>query len=120
MSSFQLDENGDILLTSNALTLTTDVEAIRQHLQCRFRLFLGEWFLDTTAGVPWFQDILLKRPSFVVVQQILKNVILDTPGVIELTRFNFDFDAELREASLDFQCLSESGFIDFSQIIEVG
>lgn len=120
MSSFQLDADGDILLTNNQITMTTGSEAIRQHLQCRFRFFLGEWFLDEEVGVPYFRDILIKKPVFSVVQQILKGVILDTPGVIELSSFSFEYDQFERQASLDFQCLSTEGFIDFSQVVEIG
>lgn len=120
MSSFQLDNEGDLLLTRNELTLTTGIEAIRQHLQCRFRFFLGEWFLDTTIGVPYFRDILIKKPVFSVVQQILKNVVLDTPGVIELTTFNFNYDGVKREAFLDFSCVTTEGFIDFTQVVQIG
>ena len=120
MSSFQLDNEGELQITNNSLTLTEGVEAIRQHLKARFQLFLGEWFLDTDIGVPWFRDILIKKPSFVVVQEILKNTVLDTPGVLELTAFEFDFNSTIREANFEFSCLTDEGPIDFSQIIEIG
>jgi len=119
MSSFQLDDLGEILVTNNSLTLTTGVEAIRQHIKTRFQLFLGEWFLDTDLGVPWFRDILIKKPSFVVVQEILKNTILETPGVLEITKFGFAYNSTTREATLEFSCISSEGPIDFSQIIEI-
>lgn len=119
MSSFQLDDNGDLQVIRNQITLTEGAEAVRQHLQCKLRLFRGEWFLDTTAGVPWFQEVLQKQPSFVVVQQVLKDTILSTPGVIGLLKFKFDYEAPSREAFLDFQALTDEGPIDFSQIIEV-
>lgn len=117
MSSFQLNqESGDFEITDNALTLTTGAEAIRQHLQCRFRLFLGEWFLDTSQGVPWFTEILKKQQTFSVVREILKKVILETPGVISITKFNFDFEPTERTATLEFACLSTDGPIDFTDI----
>ena len=115
MSSFQLNQTtGDLEITNNSLALTTAREAIRQHLQCRFRLFLGEWFLDIDQGVPWFQDVLQKQSSFAVVKEILKTVILDTPGVIEITTFEFEYNGTTREATLTFSCLTEEGEIDFS------
>ena len=46
MSSFALDDNNDLLITDNKLTLTEGLEAIRQHLEVKFKIFLGEWFLD--------------------------------------------------------------------------
>lgn len=118
MSSFQLDADGDLQITKNSLTLTTSAEAIRQHLQIRFQIFLGEWFLDEDVGVPWFRDVLVKGPSFAVVQEVLKKVILETPGVVELQKFDFTFDATTRQASLNFSALTTEGVINFSQIVE--
>lgn len=120
MSSFQLETDatsefyGDLKITNNSLTLTTGLEAIRQHLQVRFQMFFGEWFLDTEVGVPWFQDVLQKQSSFTVVSEILKGVALDTPGILQLLKFNFDYVAATREITLEIQCLSTEGIIDFS------
>lgn len=112
--------NGDLKVTDNSLSLVTAADAIRQHLQVRFGLFLGEWFLNEELGVPWFRDVLVKKPSFVVVQETLKGVILDTPGVLEIERFEFDYAAASRVATLSFTCLSTEGFIDFTQEVEIG
>jgi len=119
MSDIALDADGDVDVVNNSIYLNDGLEAIRQHMQIRFQLFLGEWFLDEEAGVPWFRDVLIKNPSFVVVQEILKTVVLDTPGVIELLAFDFSYDAKVREANLSFQALTTDGFIDFNQIVEV-
>jgi len=114
MSSFALDDNNDLLITNNKLTLTTGLEAIRQHMQVKFKIFLGEWFLDVTVGVPWFEDILKKQVSFVVVQEILKDVILSTEGVTELLTFDFDYDLPTRAATLEFKALTDLGIVDFT------
>lgn len=120
MSSLQLETDatsefyGDLMITNNSLTLTTGLEAIRQHLQVRFQMFLGEWFLDTEVGVPWFQEILGKPQSFTVVHELLKETVLETPGVLELLKFEFDYVASTRDITLNFQCLSTEGIIDFS------
>jgi len=118
MSSFQLDNDGDLLVTNNRLTLTTGAEAVKQHLQSRLRTFLGEWFLDTSIGVPWFQEVLVKQPSFQVIQSVLKSIIVDTPGILELTFFEFDYDNS-RELTLEIEALTSDGPIDFTQIVEV-
>lgn len=115
MSSFALDINGDLDTTGNELKLTQGIEAIRQHLQVKFRLFLGEWFLDTTVGVPYYESILVKGPNLVLVSDLLKATILETPGVIELLEFDFDFDEIYREFSLEFRANTVEGIIDFSQ-----
>lgn len=119
MASFKLDQDGDLDVTNNEITLTEGLEEKQQHLQSRFSLFRGEWFLDTNLGVPWFQDVLVKNPSFAVVQEILKDTVLDTPGVLELMKFNFSFDSSQREATLEFQALCEDGPINFEQLVGV-
>lgn len=111
---------GDIAVVDNNISLTTGLDAIRQHLWIRFQIFLGEWFLDTEVGVPYFQYILVKNTTLVVVQEILKNVILDTPGVLSLISFDFDFTRPSRSLSLDFKALTTDGVIDFSQLVEIG
>lgn len=119
MSSFALDNTGDLELVDDSFRLNSGAEAIAQHLKVKFQLFLGEWFLDTSIGVPYYQDILIKKPSFVVVQEILKDVILDTPGILELLEFNIDFEGATRTFSLEFKALTDEGPIDFSQAVEV-
>lgn len=116
----QLDDNLDLLVTNNSLNLNMGSNAIRQHLRTKLGLFLGEWFLDTTVGVPWFRDVLVKNPNFVVIQDMLKDQILSTPGVIALERFDFDYVSGTRNLSLDFTVSSTEGFIDYTQLVGVG
>ena len=54
-----------------------------------------------------------------MLQEIFKDTILTTPGVIELKTFNFDYDRQRREARLDFQALTKEGLIDFTQAVDV-
>lgn len=119
MSSFLLDNTGDLDTSNNELTLTTGLQAIQQHLQVKLRMFLGEWFLNTSVGVPWFQDILVKQPNFVTIENALKTEILETVGVIELISFEFDFNSTTRVFTLDFRASTEEGIIDLSQEVEV-
>lgn len=120
MSDIALDSSGDILIVKNEMVIVTGTPAVTQHLSIRFKLFLGEWFLDTTAGVPWFRDVLVKGTSFAVVDKVLRNTILETPNVLELLNFDFVFNSFKREATLGFSALSSDGVIDFSQIVEIG
>ena len=119
MASIRLDDNNNIVLENNNAVIIDGREAIEQHLTIRFKFFFGEWFLDTSLGVPYYEDVLIKRPSFIVVNEVLKNVILETPGVTSIESFNFDYDNFTREAALDFRCNTTDGFIDFSQVVEV-
>lgn len=117
---FALDQTtGDLTTQNNSLFFVDGLDAVVQEIVIKFQFFLGEFFLDTTLGMPWFQDILIKAPSFAVVQEICKNCILQTPGVVSLNSFNLDLNAGGRSASLSFQATATNGVINFTQQIEL-
>lgn len=115
MNSLKLDNNFDLVLVDNDFVEIQGRDAIRQHLACRFGIFLGEFIYDTAAGVPWYQDILIKNPQFAIVSADLKRTVLDTPGITDLLSFDFSFDNGRRMATLDFKAQSTNGVIDFTQ-----
>jgi hypothetical protein len=99
--------NGDLVLVSNA-------DAIQQHLIQRLKLFRGEWFLDLDAGVPYFQDILVKNPNPALVDGVLKDAILGSPGVLELTSFSMIYDTTARTLTVTFTVETINGPVDVS------
>lgn len=64
------------------------VETVQQRLFIRLRTFLGEWFLNTAYGVPYFQDVLGKKTTKSAVDLIMQQQILAEVGVKEITYFN--------------------------------
>ena len=113
----KLDNTGDIEIEDNDVSLLEGSEAVKQHLKIRFQTYFGEWFADTSIGVPWFQDILIKSPDYTVVGEILKATIIETPGVNDLTSFSFDIEG--REATMEFKAITDNGFIDFRQEVTI-
>ena len=114
---FQLDSSGDIEISRNVLVLVDGIDAIKQSIQMRLKTFLGEQFNDEEVGVPWFTEILIKNPSFLVVGEIIKKKILETRGVTDIISFVFDLDG--RTATLEFEALTVNGFINFSETIGI-
>jgi hypothetical protein len=83
---------GDIYIGTDGRTrLTTSLsEEVQQNLWLRFQFFLGEWFLDPEAGVPWFTKILGVKNSDDNVSRILQYVITSCPGVASLSSFSLN------------------------------
>lgn len=120
MSAFKInDVTGDIVFENGKLVLLDGALAIKQHLFVKLQTFLGEWFLNTDLGAPWFRDVLVKNPNFATVQQMLKNQILQTPGVLNLLKFELDFTSSTRDLNFSFEVLTTDGPIDFSTFIAV-
>lgn len=115
MSGLLLDANGEIDLTNNKMTLTTGLKAIEQRISQRLRLFLGEWFLDKTRGVPWIQQVFKKNPNPVVVDAVIKREILAEPTVRELQIFELDLDTATRILTVTFKAITTEGVLDFRE-----
>lgn len=100
---------GDLVLTAGDLTLVLDVAAIAQEVNIRLRFLLGEWFLDTTAGVPYLQTVLVKTPNLAAVRTVLRDEILECAGVKSLTRLDLDFEKSTRELTVTWSATTDLG-----------
>lgn len=115
MADIKLDPmTHDVSIENYKLVLLEGVELIEQRLRQRLKFFRGEWYLDTSQGVPYFQEILRKGISRARVESALKQAIVTTPGVLELVRFEMDYDPALRELRLNFRARVEG-----DQIVEL-
>lgn len=81
---------------TNNLALATLAKAVGEHVRQRLMTYSGEWFLDTTAGVPWLEQIMGRGYDPALAEAVVKAEILDTDGVREITSFSIAFDNELR------------------------
>lgn len=109
MLNFALNENHDIYADKGTIAIVTDIDEIVQHIKTRLQLFLGEWFLDIEAGVPWFQEIFVKPAKLNEIEVIIKNEILQTEGVNELLEFDLSFDSATRIFNIQFTCNTDLG-----------
>lgn len=109
--------DNDLVFENNKLVLIDGLDFVEQLLKERLQTFLGEWFLDTSLGLPYFQDILVKNPVPTKITALLKDAILETPGVIELVDFSPDFDSKNRNLMLSFSARTEEGEIKITNLI---
>lgn len=117
MSDLKMTLDGrNLELVNGDLAITIEDDAVRQHIQQRLRAFKGEWFLDLSNGVPYFQDILKKNPNPIVLDGVLKDAILSTPGVLELLSFDLNYINATRKLTLDFSVQVSQGVIDFEKL----
>jgi len=105
---------GDIVHDGTRLQFVAGLESIAQGLRTRLSFFQGEWFLDESFGVPYFQSILGKQSSMIAVREIFRSAILDEPGVLSV------LSLELREISPREFALSFSVDTDLGELLLVG
>lgn len=102
LGDLELAENGD------AVYLTELGASVAQRITVRFNFFLGEWFLDTTEGTPWFQRVLVKAPSDKVIRTVLNSVIANTPGVGTVDQLSYSINSA-RQLSVTFKATLVDG-----------
>ena len=67
-------------------------ETVGQRLKIRLQTFLGEWFINTVYGVPYWQRLLgVKQTSKAAADLIFQQQILAEDGVKEIVTFTSTF-----------------------------
>jgi len=108
-------ETGDVLLSTTA-TITTPVfttttsENLAQRLKIRLQTFKGEWFLDGTIGIDYFNQIAGKNRSKAAVDAIIQAEILQEQEVLQITAYSSVIDKTTRKITIQFTVRTVDGF----------
>jgi len=74
-------------------------EAVGQAVLTRLRLLRGEWFLDKIEGTPWGTEVLGKYTNGTY-DAAIRQRILGTQGVLQITEYSSTVDTEKRALSV--------------------
>lgn len=96
----RIDGNHDMTFGHGIADMAVEAEACAQNVKTRLLLLQQEWFLDTDAGVPWRQDIMVKPANLALAESIVKRTILETEDVSELRSFSITFDRNTRRLTI--------------------
>lgn len=96
----KLDENGDYSFGMGQTDFLKDTpEAVGQAVLTRLKLWVGEWFANTSDGTGWATDVLGKGTSSIY-ELMLRKRVLETQGVLGINDFQAQFDADQRTLSI--------------------
>lgn len=109
MSSFARTASGDLDFTTHNLVLVTNVaQCAADWLADRLELGLGEWFLDTSQGIPFFSFLGVKNPSIDAIRAMFRSVILFDPTIVSVTELSVTLNAR-RQMTYNFSCKVNDG-----------
>jgi hypothetical protein len=115
---FQLnDDCDDIEIVNLDLALVDGTVQVRQALCIALRMFRGEWFLDGEAGVPYYQNVLVKNPDVSEINSILKVEILKVAHVNKILEFSSDYDVAARELTVSFRVDTDFGPVTVEEVL---
>ncbi len=107
----------DIFFDAGQIAFVVDKDYTAQRIKTRLQVFYGEWKYDTSQGVPWIEEVLIKPANLVTIQAIIKNTIINTPTVTSITSYQDNFNRSTRGYSVTFTVTSENGNITDSATI---
>lgn len=94
------DEQGDYSFGSGLNNFHIDsAEAVAQAIETRLKLWIGEWFADTSDGTGWSQAILGKQ-SKNLYELTLRQRVLETYGVTSIESFQSSLDSDARRLTV--------------------
>ena len=108
ITDFALNEDGDEYADATGLAMTGDLDGISQQVELRLGFFKGEWFLDEEAGLPWYQDILVKNPNLIRIRHIFPTAILSVNGISDVTYLDVRFTGA-RTVTVEFRATTDLG-----------
>ncbi|HCT3679237.1 TPA: hypothetical protein OTU09_001781 [Acinetobacter baumannii] len=96
----KLSSDGDYVFGSGKNDfLSNSPETVAQAILTRLKLWLGEWFANTSDGTGWNQSIVGKH-SKNLYELTLRQRVLETPGVSSVADFQSSLDPETRHLSV--------------------
>ena len=105
------DINHDTSLdqSTGSTSILIGSDAIKQAVKANLLGFLGEWFLDSNFGLPWYDEILVHNAVLSRAQASIVKTVFETPGVSEITKFNLSVDASKRSMTVTFDYIDVFG-----------
>ena len=110
----------DILIKDGDFLLIDNAERVAQQIKVKLLTFLGEWFLDTTWGVPYLEYILVKQPNQELIKQILSEQILSVDDVKSLNALELDYQVKVRTLIINYEESTEYGLITRKEVLGYG
>lgn len=105
-----LDETtNDLVFINGECPVTESItQTLAQLLKVKLLTFMGEWFLDTTYGIPYFQSIFGKNRSPSQINSIIQQKILEEPLVKQITEYTSEQTSD-RHYNIIFKVKDISG-----------
>ncbi len=107
----KLDEDGDIsLVNGDAQTTSIGAEDLAQRLRIRLNTFQGEWFMDNTLGIDWWNRVMGKNRSKMAVDALIQDSILKEPDALQIVSYISSISTD-RKFSCSFRVRTEDGAV---------
>lgn len=108
MKGFALDENGDVLIENDKISLVVGDDLLKQKVWSVLRTNLKEWFFDWGQGID-FNNLLGKNKNEELARYEIERGLLQVDKTFTITEFKYEVDRVNRKATITFKAQTDSG-----------
>lgn len=108
MKGFKLDDNGDIVIKNNQISMIDGNELLQQTVKSVLGTNKGEWFLNENEGI-FFKNIFGKTIDEDVIRNEILQGLLQVDSSFFISKFNIALDAATRNLKIEFAATNDNG-----------
>ena len=116
----EIDEAGNLVLSSGTFATVTEDQQIAQHWRIRLQHIKGEWFLDPSSGLDLFGRVLRRPFDVRSAEREFSRVTLATPGIQSIIKLNITPNNSTRTATVEIVAITRNAArIYFNEVISL-
>ena len=104
--------DGDIILSNHSISILDKSNALKQRLQNKLNLFLGEFILEPNLGIDWFFNLDKKNPQLQQIESDVRREISSDPEITQLINLEVNY-INTKQKSEDLKKPLRSLFISY-------
>jgi hypothetical protein len=90
---------------------------VANKIRIALRTFHNEWFLNINAGLPYYEDILIKNPNLDFVSDLYQSEILSISEVDSLDEFTLSLNATRQLDIFFIAILTDGTTVEITEVI---
>lgn len=118
--TLKLDQfSHDVTFSGGKPVRVAGADEVRQRVKIAVWHYIEEYFLNVPNGVPWYEQIMGRKNGADTVSQILRNKILNVPGVLSVDKFALNFDELTRIFDVESDIVVQTGPNETSTLVNI-
>lgn len=117
MKDILLDGNGDIKLDAKGDLQFTD--SVSQAIAIRLRWFQNEWKLGPALGIPYYEEVFIKNPSTLLLEDRIMEAIYDVDEVDDIESLVLNLDRYTRVLTVTYRVIAGDEAIEGRLTLDV-
>ena len=117
MIDILLDGSGDIKLDAKGDLQFTD--SVSQAIAIRLRWFQNEWKLGPALGIPYYEEVFIKNPSTLLLEDRIMEAIYDVDEVDDIESLVLNLDRYTRVLTVTYRVIAGDEAIEGRLTLDV-